>query len=116
MNEDFSDEQNPILSVEEKAREGFEQVRDSACDCLTTATDYIRANPWLAVVGVAVVAGVLAATIKRGKPESGKFDAVREWLDEAYAKLPNQKQVQSMAESSGLPCLLKRIRESLHLN
>jgi len=107
MSENSSDASTAIRDFNEKAQ-------DCAKDALTTATDYIRANPWIAVAGAAVAGGVLAALAKPAKAPPSKLDAVREWMDEAYAKLPSQKQVQAAVESSGVPRFLHQLRKTLH--
>lgn len=83
---------------------------------LVTATEYIRANPWVAVAGAAVIGGIVAVALRQSKPESGKLEVVRDWLEDAYAKLPSQKQVRSAAEASGIPGFLESLLKALHIH
>jgi len=115
MSEDHPEETDARPDLTDAAREKLTQAQELAKDALTGATDYIRAHPWLAVAGGAVLGGLIAA-LSRPKPDPGKLDAVREWLDEAYARLPDQGDLRSAAESTGIPCLLKKLRKSLHID
>ncbi len=116
MNENEPDAQSTIHELTEAGREKLAQAQSGAQDALSAATEYIRANPWVAVAGAAVLGGVIAVLSKSSKPEPRNLDAVRDWLDEAYSKLPSQKQVQSIADSSGIPCFLKSLKKKLNLS
>lgn len=99
MSEDHPEEAPTIHDMTRKGREKLAQAQERAKSTLGAVTAYIRANPWVAVAGAAAIGGVLVAVSRQGNPGHRKLDVVREWLDEAYAKLPDQKQVQSMAGS-----------------
>jgi len=116
MSEDNYEESASNPDPAEVAREKLAQVEEQVRGTLSTATGYIRDNPWVAVAGAAVIGGIIAVALRQSKPEPGKLEVVRDWLEEAYAKLPSQKQVRSAAEASGIPSFLKSLREALHIH
>ncbi len=117
MNAEFEDEISPVIDdLKQGGQEALEQTRAKAGTALEATSDYIRANPWVAVAGAVVLGGVLGALLKPSREEPTKSEVVRGWLDEAYAKLPSQKQVQSVADSTGLPSFLKELQRKLHLS
>jgi len=116
MSEDNYEESASNLDPAEVAREKLAQVEKQVRGTLSTATGYIRDNPWVAVAGAAVIGGIVAVALRQSKPEPGKLEVVRDWLEEAYAKLPSQKQVRSAAEASGIPSFLESLRKALHIH
>lgn len=116
MTEDAFDESPSIHELTERGREKLAQAQDGARDALTAVADYARANPWVAIAGAAVLGGVVVALSKPGRKPPSRLDVVRDWLDEAYAKLPSQRQVQSAVETSGVPDFLNQLKKKLHLS
>lgn len=116
MSDEFSDEPSDIQDLTQIGREKLAEAQGATKDALTATTDYIRANPWVAVAGAAVIGGVIAALSRPHRREPTKFEAVREWLDDAYAKLPTPKQVHAMAENCGVTDTIRQIRRKLHLD
>lgn len=114
MSEETQEPAATIHEFTEKGRETLENAQSGARNALATATDYIRANPWTAVAGAAIVGGVLAALTAPRPSAPHQLDAVRDWLAETYEKLPSQKQVQSsLAKGAGLPEVLTALRRKL---
>jgi hypothetical protein len=116
MSEDYFEESGSNLDPAEVAREKLARAQEQVRGGLTTATEYIRANPWVAVAGAAVIGGIVAVALRQSKPEPGKLEVVRDWLEDAYAKIPSQKQVRSAAEASGIPSFLESLRKALHIH
>jgi len=114
MSEDAIEEGPDIHDLTEKGRQKLAQAQAGATDALSAVADYARENPWVAIAGAAVLGGVLVALAKPNRPKS-RTDALRDWLDEAYAKLPSQKQVQSIVDDSGVPDFLAQLKKKLHL-
>ncbi len=115
MSEDAVDEMPSIQDYTELGREKLAKVQEGAKDALTVVADYARANPWVAIAGAALIGGVVVALSKPSRKPPSRFEVVREWLDEAYAKLPSQKQVQSAVETSGVPDFLSHLKQKFHL-
>jgi hypothetical protein len=102
-----------IHALVEEGRKRVACARDGANDGLQAAKEYVRANPWTAV-GIAAAAGVLiAVAAKRPQPKTQKLDAIKEWLEDAYAKIPSEKQIRSVVDSSGAPSFLKALAQKL---
>jgi hypothetical protein len=116
MTPENNDQPSSIHDLTEKGREHLQAATSGAKDGIAAATEYIRANPWVAVAGAAVIGGVITALSRSHKSDTSKLDAVREWLDDAYAKLPSQKQVQEMADSAGVSDFLKQVGKKLHIS
>lgn len=116
MSEDNFEEAASNPDPTEVAREKLARVEQQVRGGLTTATEYIRANPWVAVAGAAVIGGIVAVALRQSKPEPGKAEVVRDWLKDAYAQLPSRKQVRSAAEASGIPGFLESLRKALHIH
>jgi hypothetical protein len=116
MSEDNFEDAASNSDPAEVAREKLAQVEKQVRGTLSTATDYIRDNPWVAVAGAAVIGGIVAVALRQSKPEPRKLEVVRDWLEDAYAKLPSKKQMRSAAEASGIPCFLDSLRKALHIH
>lgn len=116
MSEDLAEQTPSIQELTQKGREKLAQAQTGAKDALSAVADYTRANPWIAIAGAAVLGGVLVALTKPHRKPVSRWDAVRDWLDDAYAKLPSQKQVQSAVEASGVPDFLGQVRKKLHFS
>lgn len=114
MSEEPTELPQTLHELTEQSREKLEDAKRGVGDVLASATDYVRANPWIALAGAVVIGGVIA-TLARPKPEPRGIDALRELLEEGLAKLPTQKQVEAAAESTGVPCFLKRLANFLRL-
>jgi len=114
MSEDVAEETPSIQELAQKGREKLAQAQTGAKDALSAVADYTRANPWIAIAGAAVLGGVVVALTKPARKPASRLDVVRDWLDEAYAKLPSQKQVQSVVEASGVPDFFSQLRKKLH--
>jgi hypothetical protein len=114
MSEDAVEETPSIHEMTEKGREKLAQAQTGAGDALSSVADYTRANPWVAIAGAAIIGGVVVALSKSRKSVS-RMNVVRDWLDEAYAKLPSQKQVQSAVETSGVLDFLAQLKKKLPL-
>jgi hypothetical protein len=114
MSDEMNDEANTIRDLTERGREKLALARSGAQDAVSATARYVRAHPWIAVAGAAVVGGAICALTKHGRPQPKNFKVAKKWLDEAYAKLPSQKQVQAVAESAGLPDFLKQLQKKLH--
>lgn len=110
-------EQQPatIHELVEDGREKLAQARDGAQDALGSATEYIKANPWVAVAGAALIGGAVAALLRPKKPSGPDLNRLRDWLGNAYAKLPSRDEVQDVVKSSGAQKVLKQLAEALHL-
>lgn len=115
MNDDILDEPSDLQDFEARAHERLRTARGAARDALTATADYIRANPWVTVAGAAVIGGVIAVLARPGRPEPRKFEVVRGWLDDACAKLPSQRQVQSAVDHCGVTKAVREIKRKLHL-
>jgi len=115
MNQDIVEETPSIHEMTEIGREKLAQAQSGAKDALSAVADYARKNPWIAIGGAALIGGAFVALTRSGKPASRR-DIIRSWLDEAYAKLPSQKQVQSVVETSGLPDFVGQLKKKLHLS
>jgi ElaB/YqjD/DUF883 family membrane-anchored ribosome-binding protein len=113
MSEDAIEETSPLQEATAKGREKLAQAQCVATDTLTGIANYTRANPWLAIAGAALVGGVVVALARPSRPRS-RADVIRDWLDEAYAKMPSSKQVQSVVETTGVPDLVARLKKKLH--
>jgi hypothetical protein len=116
MSEDIAEETPSIQEWTEKGREKLAQAQTGAKDALSAVADYTRANPWIAIAGAAVLGGVVVALTKPARKPESRLDVIRDWLDDMYAKLPSQKQVQSAVEASGVPDFLGQVRKKLHFN
>lgn len=104
-----------IHDLVEAGRQKLAEAKGGANDGLQLASDYIRSNPWTAV-GIAAAAGlVISVLANRPKPRNQNIKAVREWLEDAYAKIPSEKQVRSAVDASGAPSFLKELGRKLHL-
>ncbi len=112
----MSEDQEPatLHDLTELSREKLGLPQTDAVDPLAAAVSYIRANPLTAVAGAALLSVALVA-LSRRRPEPRNLDAVRHWLDEARENLPSRSELESFAESTGVPCLLKRVGQRLHL-
>ena len=116
MSEDAVEETPTIHELTERGREKLAQAQEGAKDVLAAVADYARANPWIALAGAAVIGGVVVALSKPCQRTPSRRDAVRDWLDEAYAKLPSQKQVQAVVETSGVPDFVAQLKKKFHLS
>lgn len=114
MSEDIAGETPTIQELTEKGREKLAQAQAGAKDALSVVADYTRANPWIAIAGAAVLGGVIVALTKPAPKPVSRLDAVRDWLDDVYAKLPSQKQVQSAVEATGVPDFFGQLKKKLH--
>ena len=113
MNENLADEFDSLAgTARQKASEIAESAQDVAVDALSAAETYIRQNPWLAVGGALAAGFVVAALMPRHRPQPDRLHAVKDWLEDSYAKLsdqlPEKDEVQSMAQS-GLSCLGRKL-------
>lgn len=116
MSSEFEDETSAsIQDLAGKGRETLRVAQEGAEDALSAVTGYIRANPWMAVGAAALIGGAIAAISKHRAEPPSRIDAVRDWLDEAYAKLPSQKQVQATVDSCGVPDFLRQLKKKLNL-
>lgn len=115
MNDENDEQTTRIHDLVEAGSEKVCCAQSGVQDALSATANYIRANPWVAVAGAAVLGGVVAVLSRSSKPEPNSLEAVRDWLDDAYAKLPSQKQVESMVQSSDLPNFLTSLRKKLGL-
>lgn len=113
MNDETAEQTTTIHDFAEAGAERMSRARSGLQDAVAATADYIRANPWVAVAGAAVIGGVVAGLSKPCKREPHTLDAVRDWLDEAYAKLPSQKQVETMVQTSDLPDFLANLRKKI---
>lgn len=104
MNEETHEEAEAFQDFAEDGLEKLTTARETAEDALAAATDYVRNNPWVAVAGAAVLGGVIVALARPSRPASPNLDAVRDFLDDTYAKLPSRKEARS-----GLNGLLKKL-------
>ncbi|CAN5329419.1 hypothetical protein BH09VER1_BH09VER1_49200 [soil metagenome] len=114
MRDDLNQEPVTLHDLTELSREKLGLARDGANGALAATAGYIRANPWTAVAGAALLGVALVALSRRGL-EPRRLKVVRGWLDDAREKLPTQREVSSFAESTGVPCLLKQLGKKLHL-
>jgi hypothetical protein len=89
---------------EDSGMQKADDIRSQVQCGIETATDYIRANPWVGVAGGLVLGAVVFALCKPAKPEPTTLDRLRDLLDEAYAKLPTKKEAKSAAS-----CLLSKL-------
>ena len=110
-------EQHPatIHELVEDGREKLARAQDGAQDALGAATEYIKANPWVAVAGAALIGGAVAALLRPKKPSGPDLNSLRDWLGDAYAKLPSREDVQEVVKSSGAQKVLKQLAQALHL-
>ncbi len=117
MSEENFEQTEPVTLHEltEVGREKLAEAQDGAKDALGATTEYLKANPWTAVAGAAVIGGVLVALLRPSRPKTPNMENLRDWMGEAVAKLPSQRDVQAMAKSSGAQKLLKQWAKSLHL-
>ena len=115
MNVETIAEPNTLHEITEIGREKLAMARDGANDALTATTQYIKDNPWLAIAGAAAIGGALVALSRPGhSSHRSKSDAIRQWLDDAYSRLPSQGDVRSAAKSSGLSKLAQKVSKALH--
>lgn len=114
MSEDFVQAQPVTLhELAELSREKLGlPVRDPINPVAATAS-FVRANPWTALAGAALL-GVGLVVLSRRRPEPGKLAALRDWVGDARESLPTRREVQSFAESTGIP-LLRQLGRKLHL-
>jgi len=112
MNEEFTEEPVKLHELTELGREKLAQTQDATKEALAVTKDYIKANPWIAVAGAAILGGVLVALARPCKPSPTNLDNVRDWLDEAYAQLPSKSDIQS----SGPGKFLKHLAKSLNIS
>ena len=115
MSEDAVEETPSIHEMTEMGREKLAQAQTGAKDVLSAVANYARANPWVVIAGAAIIGGAVVALTRSSRSES-RMDVVRDWLDEAYAKLPSQKQVQAVVETSGVSDFLTQFKKKLHLS
>jgi len=86
----------------------------AAADPFAAMVDYLRVNPWRSVAGAAVL-GVALVALSRRRSEPRKLEVIRDWLDEARENLPSRRAIDSLADSTGVSCLLRRLGRKLHL-
>ena len=114
MNNEPEIEETPsIHDLVKQGREKLAHTKDESRNTLTVLSDYVRANPWLAIAG-AFLCGTALASLNKSRRRQSKLEVVRAWLDETYAKMPSSKQVQSTAER--LPQFLAQLKKQLHLS
>lgn len=116
MSEDAGEQPSPISDLADKGNEVLEQTQDKAADALSSVAEYVRANPWVALAGAAIVGGVIVALSRPKQPEHPNLDSLREWLDEAVAKLPSKKQIRKAAQSPAINDFLSDLKKKLGLN
>lgn len=114
MNAETVAEPTTLHEITEIGREKLAQARDGTNDALSVTAKYIKDNPWLAVAGAAALGGALVAFSRPAKSRPSNGDAIRHWLEEAYAHIPSQRDIQSAAKSSGLSKLASRVSKALH--
>lgn len=115
MNEENATAVESVQDFAEAGHDTLNDLKQGARVGFDGATEFVRANPWVAV-GIAVVAGGLLAVLSRpSKPKPKNMDLIREWLEEARTKLPSQKQLQSAADNTCAPSFLKALGKKLHL-
>lgn len=114
MNAETVAEPTTLHEITEIGREKLAMARDGANDALSATTKYIKDNPWLAVAGAAALGGALIAFARPGRSHHNNGDAIRHWLEEAYARIPSQRDIQSAAKSSGLSKLAQKVSKALH--
>ncbi len=116
MNSEFEAETNETIDdFTEMGREKLRVAQEGAEDALAAVTGYIRANPWVAVGAAALLGGAIAVLSKHRDTPPNRTEAVRAWLDDAYANLPSQKQVRATVDSTGVPDFLKQLKKKLNL-
>jgi len=112
----MSEETTAGAEIHDLVEAGRKKLDARASDRFQMATDYVRANPWVAVGIAAAVGGLIAVAAKRPKTRAQNLDAFRDWLDEAYSKIPSEKQVRSVVDSSGAPSFLRELGKKLRLS
>lgn len=114
MSEDLVQEPVTLHDLAELSREKLHLAPDDASGPLAATASYIRANPWTSMAGAALL-GVALVALTRRRPAPRRLDIVRDWLDDARENLPTRRQVNSLVDSTGVPCLLKQLGQKLHL-
>ena len=89
---------------QEDKPQALRQARQQVEDGLESATEYLRNNPWIGVLGGVVIGGILIGLSRSPKPEPTNLEKLRDLLEEAYAKLPTKKEAKS-----ALNCLLTKL-------
>ncbi len=114
MSQETNDEPEVPVTIDELTEFGREKLARAETvtrDAVAVTTDYIKANPWIAVAGAAVLGGAIVALASPCRRQTNKLEAVRDWFDDAYAKLPSQADLKCPA----IPKFLKNLGKSLHL-
>ena len=114
MNEDKTEAAKTIHQLAETGRARLAHGSRGARDLVDAATDYVRANPWIAVAGAAVFGGIVSAMSqpRQIKRQSSRA-SVRDWLRDSHASLPTGKQFRSVAKSAGIPTTFEQLKARL---
>lgn len=120
MNQNPADElASAAENTRQKALEIAGATRDGALDAWSAAENYIQKNPWLTVAGALVAGIAVAALLPRRHPQPDRLHAVRDWLEDAYAKisdhLPDQDDIRTAAQSCPLSSAWGGLGKKLHI-
>ena len=116
MNDNINDEYSPSNSHEENRASQLKNVRDKTLYVVEETSDYIRANPWKAVTGAALLGGIFAVLSHHQALKRSNHSSIGGWVEDIYSRFPRKNLRESKTESLEVSDFIKLIKSKIHLD